>query len=90
MLIAERAKPVKGEQISKACLLRQCVYFCGFKISIVQDWAVHGDAYNLGMSWYVPTPETTKFASDIVERFLAPQLEKINSLTPDNTSTVSK
>ena len=48
----------------------------------VQDWAVSGDLYNLGMKWYVPDENSVQFVSRLAQTFLVPQLEFMSSLTP--------
>ncbi|XP_021344136.1 proteasome activator complex subunit 4B-like, partial [Mizuhopecten yessoensis] len=48
------------------------------------DWAMPGDIDDLQMKWHVPNDEEMKFASEILQTILKPELEAIRTVTADN------
>lgn len=50
----------------------------------LQDWGKPGDLWNLDIQWHIPSAEETAFAFDLLDSFLQPELDKLESYTDGN------
>jgi len=53
----------------------------------IRDWGIPGNINNLDLQWHIPSQEELEVANELVETFLAPELQFFNSIGPGSETS---